>query len=177
MTLCCWVVLGLYGAQAVLPDNVLSLPFEKQVTSVRVMPQGWHFFTRDPREDRAVVYEERDLRRGQERTLLRPNVAAEHLFGLTRGGRASLLEVGWIQAQLASHEEFDEDDWHECDDGAPACVDELPSGPALESPFANPVLCGDLVVGERGMRPWAWHQRGLTDAPLPQRLTKVTVAC
>lgn len=177
VTLACWGVLGLYSAQAALPSNIVSLPFEREVARVPLSPQGWHFFTRDPREDHHVVYQENDLRQGLERNLLRPNGAPEHFFGLTRHGRAQLLEGGWVQFALAGHEGFEEEEWTECEDTAPACLDRLPTGPELESPYASPALCGDLVVGRRGARPWAWHARGLTDDPMPQRLAKVTVKC
>ncbi len=53
-----WSVLILYAVHVELPVNALDLPFESSLKPPlqALVPQGWGFFTRDPREPRLLPF-------------------------------------------------------------------------------------------------------------------------
>src|SRR5438128_10089648 len=53
-----WSLLVLYAVHIELPANALDLPFEGSIKPPlqAVVPEGWGFFTRDPREARLLPY-------------------------------------------------------------------------------------------------------------------------
>src|SRR5262245_7944490 len=44
-----WTVVVLYTVHPVLPANPIQLPLEDHNPFLKLFPQGWGFFTRDPR--------------------------------------------------------------------------------------------------------------------------------
>lgn len=136
----------------------------------QVLPQGWSFFTRDPREPRVFAYGKLDS--GEWRELSRGSVNSYRgAFGLHRGARAHGLELGLLLAELEGGT------WIDCGRGEhPPCLDSLESATGtVENQAARPVLCGTVGLVSQEPVPWAW--RGRDSVRMPLQGMVVEVAC
>lgn len=77
-----WGVLALYALHSMFPFNAVVLPFEGELLMHSLTPEGWAFFTRNPREAQVSAYIRTD---GAWRLVDRgPNGSAENMLGLDR---------------------------------------------------------------------------------------------
>src|SRR5262245_5362158 len=84
-----------YAANAVLPFHPFELPAEESLQLSRWIPQGWGFFTRDPREPDPYIF----LRAADGRwrpAAQAPNKPPAHGLGLSRSSRALGIEMGLL---------------------------------------------------------------------------------
>src|SRR5690606_6732348 len=51
-----WSTVTVYALHGALPYNPVKLPFQDRFNIRLFLPEGWAFFTRDPREDRMLPY-------------------------------------------------------------------------------------------------------------------------
>jgi len=163
-----WAGVGLYVLHPILPYNPLRLPFAAEVKASFWVPEGWAFFTRDPRGDLL--------------TLMRltpdgwvpagPGVQSEarYAFGIMRHPRAENSEALRLVKQVPSSA------WAVCEGGAAPCLDGMETSLRTESPSARPTLCGTVGLVKRPQVPWAWS-RGPTPAQMRGTVARVEVAC
>lgn len=143
-----WTVLALYVAQAHLPDNVVKLPGQASVTdaSRTVLPQGWAFFTKSPRDPDMGAWTEtadgwQDARLGRH---------AE--FGFDRASRAQGVELGVLFYEARDIEPL------ECEGRtAPACLAAAPVSAEVVNPGPSPTLCGRVGIVHESPVPFAWR--------------------
>lgn len=155
------LVVGLYDVKAHVPANILALP--GRAASVEVMnsllPQGWAFFTRSPREAGLRVYPVRDGALGGHAQPA--NAEPGNLFGLDRDSRSQGTEIGLLNAAVP------DEAWVACEGPRDVC---LPA--ALEAALAGDLpsivntslvqtICGPVVLS--GEEPTAWAYRDLVD--------------
>src|SRR4029434_6535737 len=92
-----WGTLFVYSIHGALPFNPLKLPFERTLMVTRFVPQGWAFFTRNPREERLTL--QQVLPGGQLAPLSRsPHARPDNAFGLDRRSRSQGVEIGLLLA-------------------------------------------------------------------------------
>jgi antimicrobial peptide system SdpA family protein len=150
-----------YLVRAVIPVAAMPAPPGRSVARV-LLPEGWAFFTRDPRRPSPVVYTpDRDGR-------WRPAPGRSRgPAGLDRRDRARSGEVAMLMNRL------DGAAWTECDHEPAACL-----ATARKTETANTAtvrtLCGDVGIILQEVLPWAWN-----DLPtvLPSRVARLTVTC
>jgi antimicrobial peptide system SdpA family protein len=163
-----WVVAIGYSIHPALPYSPVRLPYASQAHTFLWAPQGWSFFTRDPREEKRTVY----VRRGSswESALLAPHQRPANLGGLRRKSRAQLLEVGRLINNLP------EDAWQSCDVSLQECLARLPQGRAVRNTTPEPTLCGTTAIVLQRLVPWAWagSSRPVT---MPMRVVALEVSC
>ncbi len=140
---------------------------------IRVLiPQGWGFFTRDPREPRIIPF---GLRSEGEWTELGlgPHGRARWLFGLDRRSRAQGLEIGTLFGAVG------DDAWFDCGGPTPmephACLDAASPLP-VENPSPIPSLCGEVGLVRREPVPWAWR-RAADRIEMPAQVLRLSVRC
>src|SRR5438094_1471433 len=95
-----WSLLVLYAVHIELPANALDLPFEGSIKPPlqAVVPEGWGFFTRDPREARLLPYVReagawRAAREG-------PHGEPREGFGFNRPARAPGVWLGLLGTSI-----------------------------------------------------------------------------
>src|SRR4051812_41959664 len=93
-------VLVTYSVHAGMTYNPVTLPFEQAVNAQVWIPEGWKFFTRNPREERVsmLVRKEGQWINGS-RT---PNANPSNAFGIDRLGRAQGLELALLLENVPS---------------------------------------------------------------------------
>lgn len=163
-----WLLVLAYVAFAALPYNPIRLPGANAVRLQVFAPEGWAFFTRSPRQDRAYVFA---LHGGRWRSaLLTPHSRPSNAFGLDRRSRAQGVEMGMLMDQLAPGA------LGGCRGELVACVSRAPFLGTIRNPSPEPTLCGPVGVALQPPVPWAWS-RARTPVNMPARVGRVEVAC
>lgn len=161
-----WLAFALYDVHGSMPPNPLRLPFERALGVSRIAPQGWAFFTRDPREPKFEAF----LRRGDRwvRAPVGPN--RRFLFGVSRLGRARGIEWGLVAFPLAGT------DWRTCRVPVAECLDGSGTARHLRNRSPSPVLCGEVGLVRRAITPWAFAS-ARRPVRLPYEAVRLTVSC
>ncbi|HEY8174735.1 MAG TPA: SdpA family antimicrobial peptide system protein [Gemmatimonadaceae bacterium] len=163
-----WLLVGIYSAFTALPDSPIRLPFAKQVDMNTWMPQGWGFFTRDPREDRTLVLVQTNGT--WKSAYLAPHARFSNVLGLDRASRGQGVELGefmhWMKLKT----------WARCKDTPVECLDRVPVFARLENKYPRPTLCGTIGLVVQKPVPWAWS-RMPTPVIMPSVVAKLEVVC
>lgn len=152
--------------------TVLSLPAadhlgpaSKRVANVarEVVPEGWSFFTKSPRESFVVAYDDE----GDEVSTA-PNAQGKWVFGLNRASRLGGIDVERVMRKLGPG------DWRRCAAGVSVSV----CGEGLEHRSVRVTdgvdsLCGKVTLAREEPVPWAF--RGAD--PLIEEIAVVEVLC
>ena len=113
-------------------------------------PQGWAFFTKDPRTPWMVLYKKGDGGEWQLDDIGR-NGEIKYGFGWRRTTRARLLEAGFISG-LSTQKGIP------CSTDPKVCLDtaEVDAIP-IQNPTMTPLLCGLVGIVNQEPLPWAWR--------------------
>ncbi|MBK8567073.1 MAG: SdpA family antimicrobial peptide system protein [Saprospiraceae bacterium] len=156
---------------------ISSLPHgafhESQVAAFNlknVMPQGWGFFTRNPREDNYFVF--RLSPDGKQTPVLTYSNSLNNMFGIKRTSRIQSMEMGAIVQRLKEY------DWFDCPLGNNLCQDDIAA--LCPTPVLNtcpkPTLCGELFITLKEVVPWAWGSDYST-LDMPAKTIKINAIC
>ena len=157
-----------------LPDSPLrpSLGFRQDV--IALAPQGWAFFTRDPREpvDRVYARPGAGPSIGPEWVQVTyTNSSRRNWLGLKRDARALNVELASLLAEV------DPAQWSDCPDRLETCLrDRDVPAVAVVNRSRTRALCGDLLVERRPPAPWAWS-RAKRPVLLASRIARLDVRC
>ena len=151
------LLVALYGIHAQLPDTALKLPGESAASeeaATRVLPQGWAFFTKSPRDPSVEMYR-RTGGTDVVKLSATPHASGANSFGLDRFSRGQGPEYA------ALLERFPEKSWHRCaGQDARTCVREHHRrAHRVVNRTPSPTFCGDVYAVSAKPYPWAW--RGL----------------
>jgi antimicrobial peptide system SdpA family protein len=166
-----WVVIGIYAVHSRFPTNTLELPLESSLSPVlvAVIPEGWAFFTRSPREDRVMPFV-RDLSGRWVYSHAGPHSEPRNAFGLNRASRAQGVELGLLMAQIpATH-------WGECSEQPVACLEHASTAIPLRNESPSPTLCGAVGIARQEPLPWAWID-ARDEVTMPTRTARLDVTC
>jgi antimicrobial peptide system SdpA family protein len=168
LSLC--LVLGfVYVLHAATPFNAVELPGESSVRARLWSPQGWKFFTRNPREDTLHIYSRKRDSAWSDASL-GPNTSLAGWFGLNRKPRAQGIEYGLLLYGISATS------WTKCDGGSIDCLERAPIASAVYNRTPRPTLCGTVGFVLRPPVPWAWA--GITDdEAMPAKALKLVVKC
>ncbi|WP_103020449.1 SdpA family antimicrobial peptide system protein [Salinibacter altiplanensis] len=163
-----WGTFGAYILQASMPYNPIDLPYSDVVDMRTVIPEGWAFFTRNPREPSSRFYEKRDGTWQSAR--LGANASPENLFGLSRRGRGQGIEAARLIEQAPDSA------WTKCKASARSCLKSISHVPTVENPSPLPTFCGTVGFVRRPPVPWAWNESRL-DIHMPGQALKLDIQC
>jgi antimicrobial peptide system SdpA family protein len=164
-----WGGLFLYVVHSAMPYNPVALPFEQYFATRTWAPEGWGFFTRDPREER-VSFFVRDARGNWTSASLAPHARARNVFGLNRKSRAQGIEAGMLLTTIP------ESDWTTCRQSAEACLAAAPVVATMTNTSPQPTLCGEVGLLLRKPLPWAWT-RSKSRLTMPARIARIHTSC
>jgi antimicrobial peptide system SdpA family protein len=162
-----WAGLAGFVLLASPADSPLRAGYATRRGMIALFPQGWAFFTRDPREAVDWAY-----RPGPPLApLLYPNASPRNLFGLSRGARALNVELAALLVDLPKSA------WRPCDDRLERCLaQDAGETVAVLNRFAGRRICGALVVERQPPVPWAWG-RGHDTVHMPSSVARLDVRC
>lgn len=163
-----WTVVILYTVHPVLPPNPIQLPLEDHNPFPKLLPQGWGFFTRNPRSMGLT---------GTVRTSAgtwQPPASADRrwprLVEFSRRRKLVGVEVGVILDQIG------EPQWQDCKQTPAACLETAPISNQLNNPMPQPSLCGDVGIFRQEPIPWAWSQAS-DETVMPSQVLRLQVIC
>jgi antimicrobial peptide system SdpA family protein len=158
-----------YTVHGSMSANALELPFEEHLDTVLVLPEGWAFFTKDPKEPRFLVFARAPDGSWSRAFGETPKLAAT--FGFSRRERALGVEAGLIASAVT------QSDWKPCPSTPAACL-ALGSGNPIVAlnTTPHPTLCGPIGLVQQDRVPWAWAKSVNEDA-MPSRVVRVNVQC
>ena len=164
-----WILVSLYVVQTAMPQTVVSLPPKSAEKLAFALPQGWSFFTRNPREASAVVY--RPGRGAQwVPTSRTPNFQPRNLFGASRVQRAEGIDLGVLAVAVPDKA------WVSCRSAASACLARVVGPIQVDIRRAGFLLCGDVGLVSREPVPWAWA-RDRRRVAMPAKVARLAVSC
>lgn len=152
-----------------MPTNIISteIPDTARKTVLRIAPQGWAFFTRDPQSVYIAAY--RLTSDGYDDAMITPQGRVENLWGISRRARAQGPEI----AQLADEVET----WTECEDPE-SCLAGLTASEAqhVSNNTPDPTLCGLVALAQEKPVPWSFRSFGLEKATVASA-SLLNIAC
>ncbi|ETT84686.1 SdpA family antimicrobial peptide system protein [Bacillus mycoides] len=161
-----WIFIIFYSIVAALPTSAISLDLEKRTFIRSVYPQGWGFYSKDPRTDMFNVYNVKE----KKQAVQWPNNRIANGFGLVRYGRGQGTEMGMISALVP------EDKWSVCKKDELQCLVESKEKVHVKNTTPNPTLCGDLGLTATKPKPWAWAKYG-DKITTTSKIVRVEVTC
>lgn len=165
-----WLGVALSSLHAALPTNPVTSLFAEDRLAVRsVLPQGWAFFTRSPREERTLPFL-RDEGGVWHEIHTATHAEPRHAFGLNRRSRAQGVEVGLLLGEVSAAQ------WHDCGGPVAGCLDEAEVVARLRNPSPAPSVCGDVALVRREPLPWAWSQDDTVEN-MPALVARLEVSC
>lgn len=165
-----WAVAGAYAVHGQMPRNVLRLPFEAQVKPhlAYLVPEGWAFFTRDPREPKLYTFSlSQDGR--WENANQGPHALPQNVFGLDRRSRAQGVEIALILGTVRANA------LRQCREAVATCLESLDPIP-MRNASPAPTLCGDIGIAQQEPLPWAWYA-GRHDVTMPGQVVRLVLSC
>jgi antimicrobial peptide system SdpA family protein len=159
-----WAGAVLWAAVSSLPYNPLSPGLHAERRTRLVLPEGWGFFSRDPRE-RDLIVARKTAGQWQ---LDPPHADASNVFGLSRITRVIPIEASQILGELSQP-------LVPCDGTLEACLAAAPVHEVASS-RRRPFLCGDVAFLRRAPVPWAWHAL-MTPEQMPTDYLRMHIRC
>lgn len=153
------VALGLVTAVALIfmwlayvPPNPLSLPWSpsQQQDFKQFVPEGWAFFTRDPREEDFMLFG-RSASGSWVNKLIGHASEPKQLFGWSRISRAQGLDLGVLASEVSIKS------YASCDAASVSdCFAKLPPLVRVKNAAPHPLICGRSLLIFRKLVPWNW---------------------
>lgn len=142
-----WSIVIAYITLAAVPLNPVSLRFENKMNILSVVPEGWGFFTRNPREPAIFIYK-RDSITNRFSLINYPMPAPQNYFGISRKMRKINIELFSILPTL------NDSIWQKGEtDAFTLSCDSITSTKGI---FDNSALRGSLLIVKQERLPWAW---------------------
>jgi antimicrobial peptide system SdpA family protein len=129
-----------------------------------MIPQGWGFFSKSPR-DTTLYVEELD----GAKDIQWPNNSPSNLFGIKRTGRSQGVELGLLRTKLQDA------DWVSCKNGIDECKNDL-KFIQVTNETPKPTVCGKYILYEQEPIPWAWNSM-VTVENNSSNAVKVDIEC
>jgi len=162
-----WMYIFAMSIHYVLPANALpGLPLEHKLKVVTWFPQGWGFFSKNPREPAFKVI---SLSEGKLAPQW-PNNLPSNWFGTRRVGRSQGIEAGLLSTKVPESAK------RQCEKKPVECLAEIKDAVKLENPTPNPTLCGELGFVFQEPVPWAWSNNA-EGLEMPSTVMKVNITC
>ena len=162
---------ALFIGNKAAPFNPTKTPslVNRGISPLRIlMPQGFAFFTRNPREADIYLYQREA---GDWRTaLMSPHARSSNLFGLKRKSRAQLTEYALLLSRARA------DLWTSCDENPSDCLPHAEVVDTVQNITPNPTICGIAGFVRQEPVPWAWSE-SKDDIDMPSELIKLHVSC
>jgi antimicrobial peptide system SdpA family protein len=166
-----WLLFGTYVVHTRMPRTALTLPGENALKPLMILfvPEGWAFFTKDPRDERYLSF----VRGSDGRWAFidrGPNAEPRNWFGLNRLARAQGPEIGVLVSRVPAPA------WQDCNIEPTQCLDRSPVAYRGATPSPIPALCGSVGIVVQRPLPWAWFS-AREEVVLPSRVARLEISC
>ncbi|GCB49256.1 SdpA family antimicrobial peptide system protein [Streptomyces sp. NL15-2K] len=180
---CLYGMIALYAVDSSLPTNALGLPGQNEKVLRSLLPQGWAFFTRSPREKDVLLWQP-GTTAGEWRQRSAHQGSAGEWFGARREQRARNMEMGVLLTRALEKGAR----WSDCEvrDAAASLPDmvgrcasatrDAPSPVRVSNGSRTPAVCGAVAFTRQEPLPWSWARHGV-DEQMPVQVLRARVTC
>lgn len=143
----CWILAGFAVFASALNNEIIFTDRSLKKTVTTILPQGWGFFTKDPREQ---TYELYCIKNNVEKLTIK-NSSSDNLFGLSRKSRYIAFESSAIIGKIINSKSWQ--------DTAGIYDNFIPKG-FTEIPYNKNLMYfpkGYYIAIRFFPIPWAWH--------------------
>ncbi len=158
-----WLIIVLYIALAAIPFNPLSLPTSKSVHIISLVPEGWGFFTRNPKETNVILYKKNG---DKWKIWTKSNGDPSFLFGLSRKNRKIVSETISILGKLP------DSSWIQNREGK--INFNIPKVVSVKNDTPNQLLSGKFIIVKQDPIPWSWSKE-YKHISMPYDITQVQI--
>lgn len=167
MTLSGWIVVCSAIMIFSMRGSPLRLPHKTFQNLMAVLPEGWAFFTRSPREEKLYIYEKHG---NHKKPVDMIASRSTYLFGWNREMRRRGREIGSLVDQLATRP------LTECQTTLESCIKNIKTSKVLVvNKSVYPHFCGSFIIVFKRQVPWAWAK--LKKAKMPVRYLDLSITC
>jgi antimicrobial peptide system SdpA family protein len=152
-----------------MPFNPLVSSPQSQTKLVGILPQGWAFFTKSPRDPNFIIYKFENNKLVSQGI---SNISYYNYFGVSRKSRIIAAEGGSLISQTLDYK------WTKIDKDISEyliCCDSTSQIKVLNSKTTNKYYCGDYIIQKIVIVPWAWSN--IKNIIMPSEYIKVKVVC
>ena len=167
--MCMWGLVIYMAFVSATPRSPLSPSPASMFNTTLLVPEGWAFFTRNPREPDVVLYKKVN---GQWlHDPINPLSMSSNYWGLDRRPRAQSTEVAMILSSVP------QDLWVSSDSSVESCLTNFFDSSILQinNIVPEPVLCDTVAIQLLPPVPWAWSKN--KKLIMPYRLVCIKVNC
>lgn len=159
-----WSTLAAYALHSAFPYNPISFPAEGSIQLQRWFPEGWGFFTRDPRLSDPQAYRLEEAGRWEAVDFR----TGPSFLGFNRSARAHGFEMNMLLQQVSST------GWAECNEEPTACIVKEKVQQVLMDTAVSPMVCGNVALVIQEPIPWAWRASSVV---MPSKILRLDVRC
>ncbi|MBX2947434.1 MAG: SdpA family antimicrobial peptide system protein [Cyclobacteriaceae bacterium] len=134
----------------------------------RIFPEGFSFFTRDPREPQVILYTKNAITEVIERSN-----SINYYFGFSRYGRALSIELSSIWETVRNQK------WYDCYTCTQNCFnDEILPHYSIQNSTPSPFICGEYYLKITEPIPWAWAKSfKSSNRSMPCKMISISIKC
>lgn len=148
-------------------------PIQNKLDSKRIVysivPQGWAFFTRNPREAQVLLYEIKD---NKPQKINHLHSSGCNLMGLNRRSSVYISEIQLVRAEL-SDSLFSDTEWNYQN----SSLGYIPEKQYIvRNKVSNPLLCGEYLLVLQQPIPWAWSSK-IKTMKMPAKIIRIKLIC
>jgi len=161
-----WISIAIIGLLGALPEDAFGVGAYSRTIVRTLLPEGWAFFTRNPRERVDYFYEVR----GNGELAAANSTDQRGPLGISRKYRLRSIELTALVGQIP------ESAWVSCRSSLSDCLRQ--TSPELSLPIMMnvPSYCGRAVIQSRQPIPWAWR-KSYWSIDMPSRFVRVNAVC
>ncbi len=134
------VIVFIFRISVPVPGN---LSFKQKANAFSIIPQGWGFFTRDPKEPQYLIFDKDGTK------LSKSNSEPSNLFGISRKNRLMNIELSLIMSKIK------ESSWSDYKEGKFDFNSTIISD-TISINFNPSSLKGHFFIAQQERLPWAW---------------------
>ncbi|MFP7231813.1 SdpA family antimicrobial peptide system protein [Bacillus subtilis] len=161
-----WGSLFLFSIIGSLGTTPIPLTKDSKFLMSSILPQGWGFFSKNPRDTAIGLYEAADA----SAKVRWPNMRADNLFGLYRYGRSQGVEMGVIYGQVGKEQ------WTACKEKDLGACKSTAKTVQLKTPAPRPLLCGSYYLTKEDIVPWSYSKYTPSSYQV-KSIVKVVISC
>ncbi len=151
-------------------ENPVKLNINLENKLFTFVPQGWAFFTRNPREAQIVIYKKNSDNRFEE--ISQRHSSYQNIFGLNRTASKVMSELQFVKRQI-NDSLYKNTMWsYQRGLYSKVAMNAIP----VQNQMKDPILCGEYVVVYQKAIPWAWS-RSLNRIKMPAKIIRLNIKC
>jgi antimicrobial peptide system SdpA family protein len=163
-----WTILSILIVT--LKNNPIEIASDMDYQVFKFVPQGWAFFTRNPREAQIIIYQ---IKNNNGLIAYPQKHSSYHnIFGLYRKSSKILTELQSIKIKIPDTL-YTNSEWNYQTEEYSLLPKEIYS---YDNEISEPFLCGEFLIVFQKSIPWAWS-KSIKNIKMPSKMVRIKINC